>query len=200
MRAATASSGEGSRRGPDLRSVGTASTDFQLRTGRMPVAAPVQEPRSGPPAFGSADIDALVAFVDTLGDGTGPGIPRVTPGDPQRGRELYLTNCAACHSSSGVGAVLPAGHVAPSLLGTAHTQLGEAVRVGPGVMPVFPQSALGDGDVGDIAAYVDSLGTTRDHGGWPIGAVGPVTEGAIGWLVGLGLVLLLARRLGKRAP
>ncbi len=191
--------GEGSQRGPDLRSVGSASTDFQLRTGRMPIAAPEDQPRSGPPSFSSPDIKALVAYVDSLGDGNGPRIPQVLVGEPQRGRRLYLTNCAACHSSSGVGAVLTAGHVAPNLLGTAHTQLGEAVRVGPGVMPQFPREVLSDSDVGDIAAYVDSLDRERDHGGWPIGGVGPVTEGAVGWLVGLGIALLLARRLGKRA-
>ncbi len=191
--------GEGSQRGPDLRSVGSASTDFQLRTGRMPIAAPEDQPRSGPPSFSSPDIEALVAYVDSLGDGSGPRIPQVLVGEPQRGRELYLANCAACHSSSGVGAVLTAGHVAPNLLGTAHTQLGEAVRVGPGVMPQFPPEVLSDTDLGDIATYVDSLDRERDHGGWPIGGVGPVTEGAVGWLVGLGIALLLARRLGKRA-
>ncbi len=190
---------EGTGRGPDLRSVGTASTDFQLRTGRMPVAEPDEQPRSGPPAFGPDDIEALVAYVGSLGDGSGPSIPVLGAGDAARGRTVYLANCAACHSSSGVGAALPSGHVAPSLLDTATTQLGEAVRTGPGLMPQFPDTLLSDADVADVAAYVDDLAERRDQGGWPLGGIGPVPEGAVGWVLGLGTLLVVIRLLGRRA-
>jgi ubiquinol-cytochrome c reductase cytochrome c subunit len=165
----------------------------------MPLADPVDQPRSGRVAFGSADIEALVAYVASLGDGGGPQVPVVPAGEPSRGREVYLTNCAACHSSSGVGAVLPSGHVAPSLLDTPATQLAEAVRVGPGLMPQFPDGVLSDTDVADVAAYVDALAARQDHGGWAIGGVGPVSEGAVAWVLGLGTVLVVARLLGKRS-
>jgi len=191
--------GEGSAQGPDLRDVGTASTDFQLSTGRMPLSRVVQQPQPGHPAYERSDIDALVAYVASLGGGGTP-IPTVAVGDIRSGRELYIANCAACHSSSGVGAALPAGHVAPSLLDTAPTQVAEAARVGPGLMPPFSSSVLSDQQLDAVVTYVQSLSANQDHGGWPLGAVGPVTEGFIGWVVGLGALVVVIRLLGKKAP
>ena len=59
---------------------------FQLTTGRMPLTDPSAQPVRKPPAFPRREIDALVAYVASLGDG--PPIPDVDPaaGDLSRGR------------------------------------------------------------------------------------------------------------------
>lgn len=189
--------GGGSPRGPSLIGVGAASADFQLSTGRMPLNKVVDQPLHSEPAYDPTDIRALVTYVASLG--TGPPIPQLGAGDLQSGRELYIANCAACHSSAGVGEALPGGERAPSVLQTDPLQIAEAVRVGPGLMPQFPAGALSDTEVASIATYVQTIPTNIDKGGWPIAAIGPVTEGAIGWLVGLGLLVVVIRLLGQRA-
>lgn len=190
--------GQGSSDGPSLVGVGAASADFQLSTGRMPLESERANPARGEPAFSPAEIDALVSYVGSLGDG--PPVPQVGPGDLARGRELYLRNCASCHSSTGTGAVLPGGRSAPDLFPATPTQVAEAIRVGPGLMPRFPEHALGDREVDDIAAYVQVLGEQQNRGGLALERIGPVAEGAVAFFVAIPLLLIVIRRLGKRAP
>jgi ubiquinol-cytochrome c reductase cytochrome c subunit len=76
----------------------------------------------------------------------------------------------------------------------------EAVRVGPGAMPRFSSQAMNDPQVDSVAAYVGRLQEGGNRGGWDLGRIGPVTEGLVAWVVGLGLVLWVVRRLGKEVP
>ncbi|MEU4244693.1 c-type cytochrome [Actinoplanes sp. NPDC026619] len=194
--------GEGSQRGPALSGVGPADVDFQLSTGRMPVQQERYSDVHRDAVFSPTEIDALVDYVALFPPGGGPQIPVVTAGDVRSGRELYLTYCSACHSAAGVGATLNNGRFAPSLLRATPTQIGEAIRVGPGLMPQFPANVLGDRDIDAIATYVDVLQDDRgnlDRGGWSLGRLGPFPEGAVAWVIGLAALLLLARRLGSRA-
>lgn len=194
--------GEGTQRGPALSGVGPADVDFQLSTGRMPLQQERYSDVHRDPVFSPAEIDALIRHVSSFPPGGGPAIPAVRRGDTRTGRELYLTYCSACHSAAGVGATLNNGRFAPSLFRATPTQIGEAVRVGPGLMPAFPADVLTDSDVDDLAGYVGVLqGDDRDldRGGWSLGRLGPFTEGAVAWAFGLGVVLLLARRLGRKA-
>ncbi|MEV4477359.1 c-type cytochrome [Nonomuraea sp. NPDC049504] len=190
--------GEGSDRGPSLRGAGAAGADYQLSTGRMPIPRPDVRPERQPPAFTEADIAALTAYVASLG--TGPVIPRVRPGDVRQGRELYLATCASCHSGSQAGGTLAHGLAAPPLLYSTPTQIAEAVRLGPGAMPAFPASVLSDAQLDAIASYLTTTRPQLDHGGAPLGGIGPVAEGAVALLAGLGLLLLFIRLIGKRAP
>jgi ubiquinol-cytochrome c reductase cytochrome c subunit len=194
--------GEGSQRGPAIAGVGPASVDFQLSTGRMPLAQERYSDVHRDPAFSPADIDALVRYVAALPPGGGPPIPTVDAGDTRSGRELYLTYCSACHSAAGVGATLTNGRSAPALDRATPTQIGEAIRVGPGLMPAFGPDVIPDRDVDSIASYVGVLQNDRgrlDRGGFSLGRLGPVPEGAVAWVVTLGVLVLLARRLGSRA-
>jgi ubiquinol-cytochrome c reductase cytochrome c subunit len=191
--------GEGTQRGPDLIGVGAASAHYYLSTGRMPIAEEQHTPSRGEPAFGQADIDALVAYVAALGGG--PPIPRVDPaaGRLAEGERLFQDNCAACHSATGTGGALTSGQVAPSLRPSTPVQVAEAIRVGPGAMPTFDPETLDDRQVDSIAGYVGELQRGGDPGGQSLGRVGPVTEGLVAWVVGLGLLVLVIRRLGKDA-
>lgn len=173
--------------------------DFQLNTGRMPVREEVAQAPHRRPAFSAEEIRALVAHVASFGGG-GPQIPTVAPGDLRDGRELYLANCAACHSSTGVGATLSNGFVVPSLDRSTPIQVAEAIRVGPGLMPVFPETVLSQEQVNALASYVQELRSDRlDRGGASLGRLGPTTEGLVAWGIGLVLLVLVARWLGRRA-
>jgi ubiquinol-cytochrome c reductase cytochrome c subunit len=190
--------GAGSELGPSLKEAGPAAAHFWLTTGRMPLYSVNDEPERGPAAYPPRTIDALVAYVGTLG--AGPEVPNVAPGDVYRGRSLFLYNCAPCHSSTGTGMVLPEGEPAPELYHSTPTQVAEAIRLGPGPMPPFSDKQLDKEQADAIATYVQRLGPRQDIGGNPLDAIGPIYEGIVAWLVALPLLVLLIRLLGKKAP
>lgn len=191
--------GQGAQRGPSLIGVGPASVDFQVSTGRMPASHEMAQPRRAEPAFSADDIAALVDHVSRFGDG-GPQIPRVGPGNLGSGREIFAANCAPCHGATGAGAALTNGWTAPPLYDATATQVAEAVRVGPGLMPAFPSQLLDDRQVDDLTAYVQRLRSERlDRGGNPLGRLGPLVEGVVAWLAVLGLLVAAVRWLGRRA-
>jgi len=66
-------------------------------------------------------------------------------------------------------------------------------------MPVFGPETLTDQQVADIVSYVDYLHHPEDRGGLALGHLGPIPEGFVGWVVGMGLLLLVARLIGTRA-
>lgn len=185
--------GDGTPRGPSVVGVGAASAHFQLTTGRMPPSDLDDIPRRSEPALGDDEIEALVRYVGSLGDG--PPVPDVGPGDVDEGLLLYVENCAACHSATGVGAAKVTRLRAPSLERSTPTQVAAAVRVGPNLMPHYPESVLDDQDVDDIVAYVQHLQTSGDRGGLALGRLGPVSETLVAWAA-FGVLLLVLRRLG----
>lgn len=182
-------------RGPPLLDEGRAAADFVLRTGRMPLSDVDTQPVRKDPAFTEAEIVALVDYVGALG--TGVDIPDVDPerGSVSNGAEIYRLNCAACHVSSGAGAVIGSGRLAPSLAESTPTQVGEAILVGPGAMPVF--GALSDHDIDDVAAYVAALQEEGTTSADALGGVGPVAEGLAAWLLGVLPLVALSRWIGS---
>ena len=188
----------GSSEGPPLIGVGAASADFMLRTGRMPLAAPGAPLVAKDPAFDDTQIQTLVDYVASLGGG--PAIPdvQVTGADPAQGRELFTTSCAACHGPGAGGDSVGGGFVAPPLLGQAPVIVGEAIRTGPGAMPVFGPGQISDDGLDDIAAYLAYLHTDAAPGGATLGGSGPVVEGYVAWFVGMGLLVLAARQIERR--
>lgn len=203
--------GEGTDRGPDLDGEldGPAYTDFMLTTGRMPLADPADPTVRAEPAYSAPEIDDLVAYVASFGGG-GPEVPRPDPtaGDLALGAELYLENCAACHSSTGVGGALTSGRTAPSLLDSTPVQVAEAMLVGPGCLQGTRTCAAGEGampifeldnrEVDAIVAYIDNLQTTGARGGAELGRLGPFSEGAVAWLIGLLALVVLVRSIGTK--
>jgi ubiquinol-cytochrome c reductase cytochrome c subunit len=188
--------GTGTADGPSLRASGEAKADFYLRTGRMPLTVPVPQPPAKPPAFDDAQIRQLVGYVGSLCDPANPcpaipGIPLTGP--IAEGQELYLANCAPCHNSVAVGGALSLGRHAPSLQSTPPLQVAEAVRTGPGQMPRFGPDVLTDEQVSAVVGYVTYLHDPQSPGGLPLGFTGPVAEGFVALLLGLGLLLLVTR-------
>jgi ubiquinol-cytochrome c reductase cytochrome c subunit len=191
--------GSGTADGPPLVGVGAAAADFMLRTGRMPLAAPGAPMVSRDPLFSDEQIRALVDYVASLG--SGPPIPnvQVTGADLSKGRDLFINSCAACHGAGAGGDAVGGGYVAPPLLGVDPVTVGEAVRTGPGVMPVFSERQISEEELDAIAAYLIYLHEDAAPGGVTIGGSGPVVEGYVAWLVGMGLLLLAVRRIERKA-
>lgn len=190
--------GGGTRLGPPLVGVGAAAADFYLSTGRMPLDEPRAQAQRKPPAYSPGEIADLTAYVASLGDG--PSIPAVDPdrGDLALGGQTYTANCAACHNSAGSGGALGHSVFAPGVRQATPVQIAEAVRVGPGAMPVFGPDTLDDHQVDSMVRYLLYLRHTVDRGGAPLGRLGPVPEGLVAWLVGLGPMLAAAFWIGTR--
>lgn len=191
---------EGTRRGPSLRGAGAASVDFYLSTGRMPLkTSGARQAVRKPPAYDRQEIDAIVAYVTSLDD-RGPAIPDINVGkaDLVEGGTLFRSNCAACHGAAGIGGALAKGRKAPALRPANPVEIAEAIRIGPGFMPNFGPETFTDEQVENIAAYVEHLDHAEDPGGGSLGRVGPIPEGFVGWLVGLGLLLAAAYWIGER--
>ncbi|MGI8727894.1 MAG: c-type cytochrome [Solirubrobacterales bacterium] len=186
---------------PSLQSAGAGSADFYLRTGRMPLSAPGDQPIRSDSRYSEDEIDALVAYIGSLGDGEGPPVPEVDPaaGDLGEGRELFTEYCAGCHQAVARGGIAPGGF-APALTESTPTQVGEAIRVGPYIMPNFSETTITDDEVNSIARYVEwSTGDEIVHpGGWGLGFLGPIPEGLAAWFLALAVLLVVARVIGER--
>jgi ubiquinol-cytochrome c reductase cytochrome c subunit len=190
--------------GPTLRDVGgAAAVEYVLTTGRMPLSAPDQIPVRKPPIFDQQEINSIVAYVGRqVGD---TYVPRATTSTDQqtlfRGRDLYLNNCAACHGANGAGAAIGGGYDAPSLYPVQADTVAQAMYIGPSKMPRFTGQGWSQREVDEVASYVLTLGTRNvDRGGLPIGGRGPVAEGFVAWIIGLGLLVLASRLIGTRSP
>ncbi len=201
------SDGRGTQYAPDLRGVGAAMVDFQLSSGRMPVPYAAGQPKPGreeqqprrSPRYDDATIAALVRYVSALTGGGGPPVPTVNlaAGDLAEGGTLYREQCAACHAWSGNGGAL-LHREAPSTHPATALQIAEAVRSGPGTMPRFGSAALTDDQLNSLVRYVRYLDHPDDRGGNSLWHLGPLAEGAIAIVVGLGLVVLAVRWIGTR--
>ena len=182
---------------PDLRGQGAAGAHYWITSGRMPAeqGLPTQSERKESP-FSDEEITALVAYVASLGEG--PSIPTVDPeaGDLARGGELFRLNCAACHQAALAGGALSYGRNAPTLQPVTAVQVAEALELGPGQMPVFDYFT--EDEVNSLIAYILDLQEDDSPGGFSLGRIGPIPEGFVAIVGGLGLLVLLAVWIGKR--
>ncbi len=199
VRRSSAPSGAGGLEGdgPSLRGVGALAADFYLSTGYMPLRRPGQEPKHRSPSYSDREIDALVAYIASFG---GPGIPtpRRERGSEAEGFRLFTENCAGCHQVAARGGLVT-GAVAPPLDRATPTQIAEAIRIGPYVMPRFSRRQLSDRQVDSIVRYVQRTDDPVDRGGWSIGHLGPIPEGLVAWLLAGAALVLVARMIGRRA-
>ena len=186
--------------GPPLIGVGAAAVDFQVGTGRMPQTQLGAQNPTKPETYDEPEIEALAAYVASLGPG--PAIPN--PEDYSlaglseeereeavaRGGQIFLTNCTACHNFAGAGGPLPWGRYAPALDDVHPRFVYEAMLTGPQQMPVFSDEVMTPKDKRAIIAYIHSLQEWKAFGGAPGGSLGPVAEGLIAWVLGMGILVL----------
>jgi ubiquinol-cytochrome c reductase cytochrome c subunit len=191
--------GDQTQIGPSLVGVGAAAVDFQVSTGRMPMARPgAQAPRK-PETFSEDEVAALAAYVASLGPG--PAIPDESDysidglSDEERqqaitnGGQIFLTNCTACHNFEGSGGAMPRGGAAPQIRGVEPRHIYEAMLTGPGQMDTFSNGNLSPDEKRDVIAYLGSLEDMPDYGGFGLGGLGPVVEGLVAWVFGIGVLV-----------
>ena len=185
---------------PSLIGTGGAATYFQVATGRMPAVGQNSDERRHHVRYTQAQIDALVAYVQSIGGG-----PAVPNGDLRsmkslgEGGELFRLNCASCHGAAGKGAPLSAGKVAPGLTDATDKEIWTALLSGPENMPVFGDNQLTPEQKRDLIGYIQSLKASKDPGGQGLDRIGPVSEGLVIWVAGIGAIVLIILWIGRKA-
>jgi ubiquinol-cytochrome c reductase cytochrome c subunit len=191
----------GTVRAPNLQGLGAGTVDFWVSTGRMPLANSSVQATRKPPRFDRLQTLEIASWVQSLTPGEGVQVPVVntTDADLESGGTLFTLNCAACHTITGAGDALMDGAYAPSLHLATATQVVEAIRSGPGNMPHFGPGDITNTEARDISAYVTGvIQHPSDPGGVGLGGIGPVGEGFVGLLVGVGALMLVCFWIGDR--
>ena len=194
---------EGGVVAPSLIGVGAASVDFQVGTGRMPMADMSQQAMRKEPLYTPEETEALAAYVASLAQG--PEIPTEAQlnyerdGSTAEGGELFRNNCAMCHNFAGQGGALTQGKYAPTLMGIEPKHIYEAMVTGPQAMPVFSDKTITPKEKIDIIKWIKHAESEPNLGGASLGRVGPVTEGLLAWTFGLGILIGVAVWLAMKA-
>jgi ubiquinol-cytochrome c reductase cytochrome c subunit len=194
---------EGGAIAPSLIGVGAASVDFQVGTGRMPMADMSTQAVRKKPVYDAAQVNALATYVASLAPG--PAVPTdevlnyERDGSVAQGGELFRTNCAMCHNFAAQGGALTQGKYAPTLMGVEPKHIYEAMITGPQSMPVFSDKTITPAEKLSIIKWIKSTEAEPQLGGVALGRVGPVTEGLLVWTLGIGLLVGVAVWLAMKA-
>ena len=194
---------EGSAIAPSLIGVGAASVDFQVGTGRMPMADMSTQAVRKKPVYSEIETAALAAYVASLAPG--PAIPTDAllnyerDGSTAEGGELFRNNCAMCHNFAGQGGALTQGKYAPTLMGIQPKHIYESLITGPQSMPVFSDKTITPAEKLSLIKWIKSVENEPNLGGATMGRTGPVTEGLLSWVLGLGLLIAIAVWLTMKA-
>ena len=185
---------EGGAIAPSLIGVGAASVDFQVGTGRMPMADMSTQAMRKAPVYNAEQTSALAAYVaeDSV-------LNYERDGNTAEGGELFRNNCAMCHNFAGQGGALTQGKYAPTLMGVEPKHIYEALITGPQSMPVFSDKTITPAEKLSIIKWIKAAEKEPNLGGASLGRVGPVTEGLLGWILGLGLLIGVAVWLATKA-
>ena len=185
--------------GPSLRGVGALAADFYLRTGYMPLARRRASSRAAA---------ASLSRSRQIRRRSSPTSPRSAAGRRSRrrtrsaatsreGLQLFTDHCAGCHQVVARGRLRrPAPCRRRSR--TRPTQIAEAVRIGPYVMPRFSPRRSRDRELDSIIRYVQYAKHPDDRGGWAIGHLGPVPEGLVTWFIAAATLVAVCLLLGRR--
>jgi ubiquinol-cytochrome c reductase cytochrome c subunit len=186
---------QGTSQAPSLIGAGAAAVYFQMSTGRMPAKEVGAENERKPTLFTEQQILDIAAYIQSIGGG--PEIP--TPAqvstvgaDTALGSQLFSANCAQCHGFAGAGGALTYGKDAPALTQSTPTQIYTAMLTGPEAMPVFSDGAISPQAKRDIIAYITQTRGETNPGGLSLGRTGPITEGLVIFLGGMGFLVLVA--------
>jgi ubiquinol-cytochrome c reductase cytochrome c subunit len=192
---------QGTSQAPSLVGAGAAAVYFQMSTGRMPAKESGAQNNRKPTDFTPQQIYDIAGWVASLGGG--PPIPSAGQVSAQGantalGSQLFSTNCAQCHGFAGAGGALTYGKSAPPLTASTPAQIYTAMLTGPEAMPVFGDGTVTPDEKRDIIAFITSTRNEPNPGGLSLGRAGPVTEGLVVWLGGLGFLVLIAMWLTAR--
>jgi len=194
---------EGGQIAPSLIGVGAASVDFQVATGRMPMADMSVQAMRKPPIYNAEQVHAIATYVASLAPGPQvPGEEQLNyerDGSVAEGGELFRTNCAMCHNFAGQGGALTQGKYAPTVMGVEPRHIYEAMITGPQSMPVFSDKTITPEEKLSVIKWIKAAEAEPQLGGASLGRVGPVTEGLLVWTLGIGLLIGVAVWLAMKA-
>ncbi|MCP4600384.1 MAG: c-type cytochrome [Proteobacteria bacterium] len=142
---------------------------------------------SGMPAWSQLPADqlsAVIAYLGTLATPARiPAVLLVDVGDPNQGKEDYEGVCAACHGTHGQGGTGPAIGAAEFLDVASDRFIASTIkygRFGTEMRPhgLVPSAMAGyaDAEIGDIVAFVRTLGSASKTGQTIRGSVGAGAE------------------------
>jgi ubiquinol-cytochrome c reductase cytochrome c subunit len=190
---------QGGAGGPSLIGVGASAVVFQVESGRMPLAAGVQQAPRKQPKYSIEEIDALAAYIQA--NGGGPQLPEgdLADGDLQLGGALFRTNCASCHNFAGSGGALTYGKYAPELAPASARVIYTAMQHGPESMPRYSDAQLTEDEKKSITRYITYLQDSGDVGGASLGRYGPISEGLVIWVVGITALVGMTLWIGARS-
>lgn len=188
---------QGTPNGASLIGVGAASVDFQVMTGRMPMAMQGPQALKREPMFTQEQSNAMAEYIASLAPG--PAIPSeemldtsvVSAAGIANGAELFRINCAMCHNVAGAGGALTEGKFAPGLSNIDPAHVYEAMITGPQNMPVFNDANIAPEEKREILAYLNYMDENPSVGGFDLGSLGPVSEGLFIWIFGLGGIVAI---------
>jgi ubiquinol-cytochrome c reductase cytochrome c subunit len=183
--------------GPSLVGVGRQAADFYLRTGYMPLDDPDKQPERHPVLLRDREIRALETYVDSLGGGPPVPTPHPERASVAEGLQQFSEHCAGCHQIVAEGGIVTGARV-PPLDRATPTQIAEAVRIGPYVMPRFSERDISDAELDAVIAYVNYAKQPRDAGGWAINHLGPFPEGMVTWGIAAVVLVATCMLLGER--
>jgi ubiquinol-cytochrome c reductase cytochrome c subunit len=194
---------EGGGIAPSLIGVGAAAVDFQVGTGRMPMADMSQQAARKKPIYSPAETAALAAYVSSLAPGpaavTNESLTFERDGNSAEGGQLFRTNCAMCHNFAGQGGALTNGKYAPTVMGVEPKYIFEAMLTGPQSMPKFTNATITAKEKLSIIKWLQEANHEQNQGGASLGRVGPVTEGLLVWTLGIGILIGIAVWLTTKA-
>jgi ubiquinol-cytochrome c reductase cytochrome c subunit len=175
-------------RGPSLIGAGSAAVEFQVGTGRMPLARQEAQAVAKPPLYSWDQARQIGAYIQELGGG--PQIPQGDLRDESeaavaRGGELFRINCSSCHAYGLGGGALSSGKYAPELNESSEREIYGAMLTGPQNMPVFGDSEITPEEKRAIVGYIATLQEDKDPGGFGLSRLGPVPEALVIFLVGM---------------
>ena len=139
------------------------------------------EPERAEPVYTRRQRRDLIAYIRPAP--AGPPIPRVDParGSIVDGRQAVHRQLRRAAIRSSARAASSPGRDRPGAeTQSTPTQIAEAMRIGPYLMPRFSERQLDHAtQVDSIARYVTDVGRPAERGGWGIGNIGPIPEGLV---------------------
>lgn len=171
--------------------VTAAYVDLVMRTGRMPPAANPFDNQPRVVVYDEAQRLAIVAYlVNEFGITNNLSeVTQLPEGNAGSGQNVYATNCAACHGSTGSGGVAGGGAWTPTVTNYEPATIAEAIRVGPFQMPAFGTDQITDQEVADVGAFLEEVSS---ESGTPLGLIELNPVFASGFVALLALATILS--------
>ena len=185
---------QGTADGPSLYGVGELAVEFQVATGRMPMAMQGPQAPQKPVQFtaGPDRRDGRLRADARLPARPSPTRRSSTARATSRAAPSSSASTARCATTSQRPAVRsPRASTHRRCTRRAPLHMYAAMVTGPQNMPVFNDMNLTTEDKRDIISALLFLQENESPGGFSLGSLGPVSEGLFIWIFGIGALIAI---------